>query len=243
MSYWVRPVNAPMNQMFGQIAGAAWGVVGPGGHPGSDYAVPMGTVVGAASAGTVIVAGQAYDGGFGYHPVVIYHPDDNVTTLYGHMESHIVSVGQQVNPGQPVGLADTQGFSTGSHLHAELRRGQVAYGYYGDGITEDFDAWLHAHGAYGGTPWQPPGQLNATDRANISKMQGILHVHLDGAWGKQTDDALQVIRWHCLTPPNPVKPSTQVAQLQQLWKVGADGIWGPQTDKVYLLLRYVYLGK
>jgi murein DD-endopeptidase MepM/ murein hydrolase activator NlpD len=243
MTFWVRPVNYPMNQMFGQIAGAAWGVTGPGGHPGTDYACPMGTVVGAASGGKVIVAGQSYDGGFGFHPVAIYHPDDNVTTLYGHMESHAVQVGQQVNPGQPIGLADSQGFSSGSHLHAELRRGNVAYGYYGDGITMDFDAWEHAHGAYGGTPWQPSGALTTADRTKIGKMQAILKVHVDGAWGKQTDDALQTIRWHFLSPPNHYPVSTQVALLQKLWGVTADGKWGSATDWCYNVWRYCYLNK
>lgn len=240
MSLWVRPVNAPMNQMFGQIAGRAWGVVGPGGHPGSDYAAPLGTVVGAASAGLVLVAGQGWDGGFGYHPVVIYHPADAVTTLYGHMMEHDVQVGWQVGAGQRIGLCDTQGYATGPHLHAELRRGQVEYGYYGDGVTIDFDAWLHEHGAYGGNPYSPPGALTAADRVKIKALQTILHVHVDGAWGKATDDALELIRFFCL---NKNTHSTQVALLQKLWGTTADGNWGPATDWCYKVWRYCYLNK
>jgi hypothetical protein len=240
MTLWVRPVLYPMNQMFGQISGAPWGVVGPGGHPGCDYAGPMGSVVGSASAGVVLVAGQAWDGGFGYNPVVVYHPADNVTTLYGHMESHIVAVGQQVYAGQPLGLMDSQGYATGSHLHAELRSGEHEYGYYGDGITSSIDVWLHDHGAYGGTPWSPAGQLTTAQRNLIKQLQGILHVYVDGAWGVQTDNALEVIRYFCL---NRNTHSTVVAQLQKLWGQTADGNWGPKTDQAYWFWRWCFLNK
>lgn len=228
MTYWVRPLNGPITQYFNNPVNH---------HPGTDYAAPMGVPIVSASAGVVSYAGPA--SGFGDHAVSIWHPADGVTTTYGHMEAHYVGTGQQVQAGQVIGLCDTQGFSTGPHLHFEVRPGQATFGGIPPNI--DSDAWLHDHGAYGQTPaLQPAGQLTATDRANIRTMQGILHVQVDGAWGKQTDNALQTLRWHNL---NQNSKNTVVAQLQQLWKLTPDGDWGPLTDKDYLMLRYCYLNK
>lgn len=139
---WVRPVIAPITQIWGN---GATGPNGAGGHPGTDYGCPMGTPIKAASDGTVIYAGPA--SGFGDHAVSIWHPADGVTTTYGHMEAHFVWVGQHVAAGDVIGLADSQGFSTGSHLHFEVRRGFAAFG--GNPPNIDSDLWLRQHGAYG----------------------------------------------------------------------------------------------
>lgn len=236
MSIWVRPVNGPITQYWGN---GATGPNGYGGHPGTDYACANGTTIVAASDGVVIYAGPAE--GFGDHAVSIYHPADNVTTTYGHMESHIVSVGQQVYHGQPIGLADTEGWATGPHLHFEVRPGNQDFG--GNPPNIDSDLWLHNHGAYGVTPWQPAGQITQAQRGQIVAMQRILRVYPDGAWGPVTDRAIQIIRWFCLTPPNPIRKNTQVAQLQQLWGVTADGIWGKNTDQAFQWWRWCFLNK
>lgn len=236
MAIWVRPVIAPITQKWGN---GEWGPLGQGGHPGTDYGCPMGTPIVAASDGVVTYAGPAE--GFGDHAVSIWHGADGVTTTYGHMEAHYVSVGQTVAHGQIIGLADTEGYSTGPHLHFEVRPGGATFG--GNPPNIDSDLWLHNRGAYDNNPLSPVGQLTQEQRLLIYFIQGVVHVHQDGGWGKQTDDALQTIRFHCLTPPNPAKKSTQVAQLQTLFKVATDGVWGPATDKVYLLLRYVFLNK
>lgn len=229
MSYWMRPVNAPMNQAFGHDSGQ-----GP--HPGTDYACPMGTPILAPSDGVVIFAG--YADGFGWHTVALYHPADNVSSTYGHMEAHYVGVGQVVRAGAMLGLADTQGWSTGPHLHYEMRVGDAPFGGFARNF--DGDVWLHNHGAYGQSPLQPAGPLTPAQRVLIKNLQVILHVAVDGAWGKQTDDALELIRFFCL---NKGTHNTQVALLQQLWGVTADGDWGPKTDQAYLFWRFCFYNK
>jgi murein DD-endopeptidase MepM/ murein hydrolase activator NlpD len=239
MSLWVRPVNAPITQEWGQIPGADWGVRNPdgaGGHPGTDYGCAMGTPILAASAGRVSYAGYAT--GFGWNAVCIYHGADGVTTTSGHMESHYVWAGEDVYAGQPIGLADTQGQSTGSHLHFELRPGTATFG--GNPPNIDSDLWLHNHGAYGASPLQPAGQLTAAQRNLIGQMQAILHVHVDKAWGKQTDDALQLIRYFSLGKQT---HSATVIALQQLWGQVPDGFWGAKTDQAYLFWRWCFLNK
>ena len=86
-------------------------------HAGVDIRASYGTAVWAAEGGTVILAG--WNGGYG-NCVMINH-GDGYTTLYGHMSSIGVSVGQTVNQGQTVGYVGSTGNSTGPHLHFEVR--------------------------------------------------------------------------------------------------------------------------
>ena len=90
-------------------------------HAGIDIAGPgiNGTPVVSAGDGRVIAAG--WRGGFG-NMVIVDH-GDGVTTLYAHLISggiH-VSVGEQVTAGQRIGSVGSTGFSTGPHLHWEVR--------------------------------------------------------------------------------------------------------------------------
>jgi murein DD-endopeptidase MepM/ murein hydrolase activator NlpD len=86
-------------------------------HPGFDLAAPTGTPVGAAAAGTITHAGPA--GSYG-NLVVVRHPS-GYETRYAHLSAVSVQVGDQVGAGQQVGNVGTTGYSTGPHLHFELR--------------------------------------------------------------------------------------------------------------------------
>ena len=85
-------------------------------------------------AGTVIDSGPA--SGFGQW-IRIQH-DDGTITVYGHMSTLGVSVGERVKAGQYIAGMGSMGFSTGSHLHFEV--------HPGGGAAVDPQAWLAARG-------------------------------------------------------------------------------------------------
>lgn len=82
-------------------------------HKGIDIAVPQGTSVVAAAGGTVITA--SYHGAAGNY-IMISH-GNSTYTVYMHLSSIKVSVGQTVSQGQLIGLSGNTGVSTGPHLH------------------------------------------------------------------------------------------------------------------------------
>jgi len=86
-------------------------------HPGVDITGRMGDPIWAAKAGRVIFAG--WRGGYG-NAVVIQH-SGNITTLYAHMSALKIKSGDVVEAGEVIGLTGTTGFSTGPHLHFEVR--------------------------------------------------------------------------------------------------------------------------
>jgi murein DD-endopeptidase MepM/ murein hydrolase activator NlpD len=87
-------------------------------HPGFDLAAPTGTTVDAAASGTVTHAGPA--GTYG-NLVIIKHAD-GVETRYAHLSATSVKEGDHVDAGQPIGAVGTTGYSTGPHLHFEVRK-------------------------------------------------------------------------------------------------------------------------
>lgn len=91
------------------------------GYNGVDLAgVAVGTPVIAAAAGSVIISkSSGWNGGYGSY-VVIKHPN-GTQTLYAHLSSVAVAVGQNVAKGAKVGGMGNSGRSTGPHLHFEVR--------------------------------------------------------------------------------------------------------------------------
>ncbi len=87
-------------------------------HNGVDIAAPIGTPIMAAAAGEVISAGWN-SGGFG-NLVKVKHPNGSVT-LYAHNNRILVRRGQKVEQGQQIAQMGSTGYSTGSHLHFEIR--------------------------------------------------------------------------------------------------------------------------
>lgn len=96
--------------------------VGAESHLGMDIANVTGTPVSAAASGIVSYAGNM--GGYG-NVVIVTHSINGQThaTVYGHMSSINVSVGQSVSQGQQVGGMGSTGRSTGTHLHFEIHVG------------------------------------------------------------------------------------------------------------------------
>jgi murein DD-endopeptidase MepM/ murein hydrolase activator NlpD len=88
-------------------------------HTGIDIAAAGGTPIGAADAGVVSITNYGWGGGYGNY-VVITH-GNGYSTLYGHLSSIAVSQGASVHRGQVIGAEGSTGFSTGPHLHFEIR--------------------------------------------------------------------------------------------------------------------------
>ncbi|MDY3985920.1 murein hydrolase activator EnvC family protein [Dysosmobacter sp.] len=96
---------------------ASPGGIGSTNHKGVDIGgVGYTSQIYAAKAGTVIVS--QYSSSYGNY-VVVSHGSGN-TTLYAHMSSRKVSVGQYVNQGDVLGITGSTGNSTGPHLHFEI---------------------------------------------------------------------------------------------------------------------------
>ncbi|WP_054816130.1 M23 family metallopeptidase [Nocardia arizonensis] len=92
--------------------GARWGVL----HPGVDIAAPIGTPIYAVEDGTVVDAGPA--SGFGMW--VRLRGDDGTVTVYGHINTALVSVGDHVTAGDEIATVGNRGESTGPHCHFEV---------------------------------------------------------------------------------------------------------------------------
>lgn len=94
-------------------------------HTGTDFSVPCGTPVLAATAGTVeIETGQAWAGTW---LVRVVTGPDSVATWYAHMQKLHVTPGQPIGAGQQIGEVGARGNVTGCHLHFEvhLRNGSI----------------------------------------------------------------------------------------------------------------------
>lgn len=90
-------------------------------HTGIDYAIAQGTPIKAANAGRVIYSG--WYGGYG-KVVIIDHGSCTgapTTTLYAHMLNQNVKAGENVTRGQVIGFVGSTGYSTGPHVHFEIR--------------------------------------------------------------------------------------------------------------------------
>jgi murein DD-endopeptidase MepM/ murein hydrolase activator NlpD len=105
----------PTKGIFTSGFGYRWGVL----HAGIDLANSIGTPIHAVSDGVVIDAGPT--AGYGMW-VKLRHADGTVT-LYGHVNSTLVSVGQRVMAGDQIATMGNRGNSTGPHLHFEVLLG------------------------------------------------------------------------------------------------------------------------
>ncbi|MEU9082678.1 M23 family metallopeptidase [Streptomyces sp. NPDC048357] len=133
LNTFVSPLDSSYVSTQYKAGGGMWS---SGSHTGIDFHAASGTSVHAVGIGTVVEAG--WGGAYGNN-VVIKH-NDGTYTQYGHLTSLSVSVGEQVTPGQQIGLSGSTGNSSGPHLHFEARTGSQ----YGSDI--DPIAYLRSHG-------------------------------------------------------------------------------------------------
>jgi murein DD-endopeptidase MepM/ murein hydrolase activator NlpD len=86
-------------------------------HTGIDIAGPYGAEIDSTDGGIAYV----FPGGTGYGNHVIVVHQNGFTSLYGHMSAFAVGDGVAVSKGQRIGFEGSTGFSTGAHLHFEIR--------------------------------------------------------------------------------------------------------------------------
>lgn len=99
-------------------------------HTGVDLAAPSGTTIKAASDGVVVSVINS--GAYGLHTLITH--GSGMTTMYAHQSKANVSAGQKVAAGQKIGAVGSTGWSTGPHLHFEVRINGAAYnplGWFG----------------------------------------------------------------------------------------------------------------
>ncbi|MGX9213784.1 M23 family metallopeptidase [Mycobacteroides abscessus subsp. abscessus] len=105
----------PTNGTFTSGFGYRWGAL----HGGIDIANSIGTPIVAAADGVVIATGPTA----GYGAWVKIRHSDGTVTLYGHINTWEVSVGQRVMAGDRIATIGNRGNSTGPHLHFEVLLG------------------------------------------------------------------------------------------------------------------------
>jgi murein DD-endopeptidase MepM/ murein hydrolase activator NlpD len=91
-------------------------------HNGMDIAAPVGTPVVAARAGRVIDDGDYF---FSGRQLVVDH-GQGLLTLYAHLSRSLVTVGQDIPAGDPIGEVGASGRVTGPHLHFTVFLNSVA---------------------------------------------------------------------------------------------------------------------
>ncbi len=102
----------PTRGAFTSGFGYRWGAL----HGGIDIANAIGTPILAAADGVVIDAGPTA----GYGAWVKLRHADGTVTLYGHVNTTLVDIGQRVWAGDQIATMGNRGNSTGPHLHFEV---------------------------------------------------------------------------------------------------------------------------
>ncbi len=115
-----RPVPGRVTSPFGDRVHPIFGTVRA--HKGLDLDGDTGDPIVAAADGIVLSAGWRN----GYGNTVVLSHGGGYTTLYAHQTDVNVSAGQEVSGGDVIGWVGSTGWSTGSHLHFEVRLDGVA---------------------------------------------------------------------------------------------------------------------
>jgi murein DD-endopeptidase MepM/ murein hydrolase activator NlpD len=112
-----------MRPVSGGWISCRYGETDPIGRPhyAYDIAIGYGTPIKATNSGTVVIAGWHYS--YGYY-VVLDH-GNGMSSLYAHCSSLYVKEGTSVQKGQTIAAVGSTGFSTGNHLHFEIRKSGV----------------------------------------------------------------------------------------------------------------------
>ena len=139
-----RPITPPANDSVDptyRYASTANGRREP--HHGVEFLNKFGTPVHAAANGTVVFAGPDTEAVYGpsinfYGNLVVLKHENGVFTLYAHLSKVDVQAGDVVHVGEKIGEVGQTGVAIGSHLHFEVRQGNVE-DYF---ATQNPELWL-----------------------------------------------------------------------------------------------------
>lgn len=192
-------------------------------HWGTDFASDADNTIVAAASGKVRIASHSKSGYGNY--VIITH-SNGYETVYAHLHSIAVKVGQTVSKGQRIGVKGTTGNSTGVHLHFEVHTGRWNNSYSNaknpmNYITDQNSklvvdgymgpATIRALQNYFKTPVD--GMLSRPSTV-IRALQKLLGVAQDGHLGPITTKALQK-RFGTTQDGIISKPSLAIRELQR----------------------------
>lgn len=132
---WVRPSGGHISSPYGWRVDPYTHIESL--HPGTDFGQSCNNPIWAAHSGKVVYAG-AY-GGYGNFVQIANNDGTGLSTAYGHIVDGgiLVSIGQQVSAGQQIAKVGSTGWSTGCHLHFEIRVNNA---------TQDPVPFMRAHG-------------------------------------------------------------------------------------------------
>ena len=136
-------------------------------HNGIDILVKWDTVYSATDGIVSFVGYNPVDTGAfgGYEPngagnyifIKTYWTDSYYYFLYGHLTRPFVAVNQTVTKGQPIALSGNTGYSTGAHLHFEIRKGSQSSGFRNKRNAELWCSITGMGAIYGKVPNAPDG--------------------------------------------------------------------------------------
>lgn len=126
-----RPIRSPFNNLVDPTypyGSTARGTRDP--HHGVEFQSPFGTSVHAAGGGVVLYAGSDEKAIYSpwanfYGKMVVIEHENDLFTLYAHLSKIDVEPGDVVHEGDKIGEVGQSGAATGSHLHFEVRRGDM----------------------------------------------------------------------------------------------------------------------
>jgi murein DD-endopeptidase MepM/ murein hydrolase activator NlpD len=110
------PVQGRISSAFGEVRlSPSSGGTRP--HMGIDISAPTGTPIVAPADGIVLSAGREAE----YGLLICVDHGHGFTTMFGHLKEIRVKPGDRVKMGQMIGTVGTTGYTTGPHLHYEVR--------------------------------------------------------------------------------------------------------------------------
>ncbi|KIY21267.1 MULTISPECIES: M23 family metallopeptidase [Mesobacillus] len=176
-SDWVWPAGGVITDLYGTRHGH---------HKGIDIAGGLKTPIHSVDNG--IVTKSYYSGSYG-HVVFIKH-ENNLETVYAHLNNRMVKEGQEVKQGDVIGLMGNTGDSSGVHLHFEMHKEKWTYEK-----ENAVDPVL----ALGNTAVGEPVEAMALARAKESTMETVgklqlpaeIAINQQDSWKAESNDNLQ----------------------------------------------------